>query len=183
MALQPIKVVYGNDLDLQQQKLLWHYSLISSSHFAVRSTIVEIIMALQPRLWYRNMRAIYNSRNYYGIIAASRLRKLTTNLQQQKLLWHYSPQSHLFLVVPSTIVEIIMALQPCVRPVNRPDRIYNSRNYYGIIAFCNIVVVVTQSTIVEIIMALQPVLATNHRIKIYNSRNYYGIIAFYPNYL
>ena len=142
--------------NLQQQKLLWHYSLQVGAIVPSESTIVEIIMALQPNHQRVYQGTIYNSRNYYGIIArlngilyqlkstiveiimalqpASNSGCFTTYLQQQKLLWHYS--------LYSNTQEI--------------HNIYNSRNYYGIIARGIRLGKEGKSTIVEIIMALQP---------------------------
>ena len=113
-------------------------------------------MALQPSTAELLAIAIYNSRNYYGIIACSRysykgirstiveiimalqpktfLSVHMINLQQQKLLWHYSRAHARAQRLGSTIVEIIMALQPSLT--------------HGLM--------LSVSTIVEIIMALQP---------------------------
>ena len=135
-------------------------------------------MALQPSTAELLAIAIYNSRNYYGIIACSRysykgirstiveiimalqpktfLSVHMINLQQQKLLWHYSRAHARAQRLGSTIVEIIMALQPSLT--------------HGLM--------LSVSTIVEIIMALQPdCKQVTHVTTIYNSRNYYGIIA------
>ena len=70
MALQPFKGYLSDLGDLQQQKLLWLYSLpLLRISTGTKSTIVEIVMALQPGFRY-----------------ASKY----INLQQQKLLWLYS---------------------------------------------------------------------------------------------
>ena len=156
MALQPALDGIAIFSNLRQQKLLWHYSQQSVGLDIQKSTIVEIIMALQPCLTlscgrrgstiveiimalqpinddqesdeiydsrnYYGIIAIrhkpsdapiYDSRNYYGIIALMQLPRYLDNLRQQKLLWHYSP----------------------MRIVKRGTSIYDSRNYYGIIAF------------------------------------------------
>ena len=121
------------------------------------STIVEIIMALQPT---KNVvcdgLTIYDSRNYYGIIAVD------IETKKQELI--YDSRNYYGIIAAvgswsevrtSTIVEIIMALQPAPLAISsvyhlrqqkllwhysQQDRqfcqriIYDSRNYYGIIA-------------------------------------------------
>ena len=156
MALQPGSMVYCISSNLQQQKLLWHYSQ-------------QVTLVASPH--------IYNSRNYYGIIAFTQIRKryiISTiveiimalqpagsdsvkkeNLQQQKLLWHYS-RNH----------------KKC-----SANMIYNSRNYYGIIAIhcgtaCNSDL---QQQKLLWHYSLQQIFVQGYQI--YNSRNYYGIIA------
>ena len=78
-------------IDLQQQKLLRHYSPLRQSHRTDPSTIVEITQALQPVHGVEKLTTIYNSRNYLGIIAGTSSSRTWLNLQQQKLLRHYSP--------------------------------------------------------------------------------------------
>ena len=163
--------------NLQQQKLLRHYSLNLQKIDVAKSTIVEITQALQPLAGFTGGSQIYNSRNYLGIIALSSPSQSLTlstiveitqalqpyqrigickDLQQQKLLRHYSP---------------------CCEHYTR--LIYNSRNYLGIIAHCVRKVCPKLSTIVEITQALQPSKEPSQRAPIYNSRNYLGIIAAY----
>ena len=99
---------------------------------------------------------IYNSRNCYGFIAITAPKTMKQHLQQQKLLWLYSRclGAFFYLLIynsrncygfiasrvclrnnpRSTIVEIVMALQPLVT------------SYHSF----------RSSTIVEIVMALQP---------------------------
>ena len=155
MALQPGMAKERRDGYLRQQKLLWHYSHLLAGTIIRLSTIVEIIMALQPSvifcvrlsdlrqqklLWHYSRKRqqqeqnnIYDSRNYYGIIALQ---------SHDATLQIYDSRNYYGIIARgcqggtsrrSTIVEIIMALQPLSHGVER-DRIYDSRNYYGIIA-------------------------------------------------
>ena len=136
-------------------------------------------MALQPVKRLPNSEHIYNSRNCYGLIANDFKPITCFNLQQQKLLWPYSPYDQ----------------------YNEADSIYNSRNCYGLIAIdhtcashtyiynsrnCYGLIAIEAkrrlkhiSTIVEIVMALQPIAAFILSCQIYNSRNCYGLIARY----
>ena len=120
-------------------------------------------MALQPMKTYiKEYLQIYNSRNCYGFIAPLQTKTNDKNLQQQKLLWLYSQKKQKKKkkkTKQSTIVEIVMALQPNEkRGVSK--RIYNSRNCYGFIAPKRLRNFLKKSTIVEIVMALQPIKVT-----------------------
>ena len=103
----------GKNGNLQQQKLLWHYSPF---HIPMQFTSY---LQQQKLLWHYSRRKPCRHQSF--------------DLQQQKLLWHYSPSSSSASLNTSTIVEIIMALQPRCEDIRQDSRIYNSRNYYGII--------------------------------------------------
>ena len=136
MALQPQGYAHYAYPHLQQQKLLWHYS---------------------PKRGHDADIHIYNSRNYYGIIACYDSETNRSASTIVEIIMALQPTHAIFVkFFLSTIVEIIMALQPLGVDDSRRLYIYNSRNYYGIIAKYRILLLCTQSTIVEIIMALQP---------------------------
>ena len=135
MALQPLGATWMESLNLQQQKLLWLYSHSS------RNSISKII---------------YNSRNCYGFIAdIQRTRRKMTIYNSRNCYGFIAPRYARKVAGTSTIVEIVMALQP---KKYQPDdeHIYNSRNCYGFIAAQASSNNILLSTIVEIVMALQP---------------------------
>ena len=93
-ALQPRALRLTRCDDLQQQKLLRHYSLLSDNGILTRSTIVEITQALQP-----TMTEFWNC-------AQSTIVEITQALQPMTI-------KHV-IATPSTIVEITQALQPYI---------------------------------------------------------------------
>ena len=143
------------------------------------STIVEIIMALQPCAvsWFRD-RAIYNSRNYYGIIAKARKQEKMQIYNSRNYYGIIAIHRRNYCVTISTIVEIIMALQPQKRYVFICSNLqqqkllwHYSRNEKRAIKTKHLqqqkllwhysltdkyLIDALKSTIVEIIMALQP---------------------------
>ena len=168
-----------------------------------KSTIVEIVMALQPNEKRGVSKRIYNSRNCYGFIAPLSGTSFTVNLQQQKLLWLYSPLNRIRLPLfiynsrncygfiamnqvtsqykESTIVEIVMALQPkavicCSKVLSTIVEIVMALQPLEREKFTEDI-----STIVEIVMALQPPFRHDGVTRIYNSRNCYGFIALQQN--
>ena len=112
MALQPAAQKVVTIANLQQQKLLWHYSLNFGNVHQFRSTIVEIIMALQPLNNTTTILTIYNSRNYYGIIAHIGLLRYINQI--------YNSRNYYGIIASHPLPHLL--------------QIYNSRNYYGIIA-------------------------------------------------
>ena len=156
-AYQPCWRCKGKYSYLQQQKLLEHTSLflliIDNDH-------------------------IYNSRNYWSILAIISDQIFRFHLQQQKLLEHTSHSRIKIGTLRSTIVEIIGAYQPVNLLVDLPSHLQQQK----LLEHTSRVVVggvVARSTIVEIIGAYQPLKASKTASSaIYNSRNYWSILAF-----
>ena len=123
------------EVHLQQQKLLWLYSPTSSKTTFQISTIVEIVMALQPQMsWSTPVNYLQQQKLLWLYSRRRRSCDKRVDLQQQKLLWLYSlTRRSITTYSRSTIVEIVMALQPMRKQFFNPI-IYNSRNCYGFIA-------------------------------------------------
>ena len=136
MALQPATSLWTDSYHLRQQKLLWHYSRQACELGELRSTIVEIIMALQPHvcdglktIHLRQQKLLW----HYSQQGCHVLQY--QNLRQQKLLWHYS-QDKTFssFGIHLRQQKLLWHYSPQVCIIFDVLDIYDSRNYYGIIA-------------------------------------------------
>ena len=115
-------------------------------------------MALQPScVSVCPIVVIYNSRNCYGFIARNRRKRNFYPIYNSRNCYGFiADKEEEIVLLQSTIVEIVMALQPFEPNLFSYVSIYNSRNCYGFIAFLIASRFPLASTIVEIVMALQP---------------------------
>ena len=115
MAYQPLISTIMNIRYLQQQKLKWLISQLQPRCLCTQSTIVEIKMAYQPRLWATSLPHLQQQKLKWLISQLKDFFQNHFDLQQQKLKWLISRQKECSLRFgESTIVEIKMAYQPII---------------------------------------------------------------------
>ena len=164
---------------LQQQKLLELTSPNASTTDRQRSTIVEIIGAYQPAKTEHQEQQYLQQQKLLELTSLTKQSGKLTNLQQQKLLELTSPEKKSQGQNQDLQQQKLLELTSLKSSVRlqilylQQQKLLELTSLNKTIIFQNAIL----STIVEIIGAYQPKKVSHSYVQIYNSRNYWSLLA------